>query len=127
MYSTEAERVLDNVLDYDWNKLKAETISAYGDYFYRVGIHLPENTNISHLTTDKRIESFQSYDDPSLAVLYYNYGRYLLISSTRPGSLPPNLQGLWANEPGTPWNGDYHTNINVQMNHWPLEQGKLIW
>ena len=125
VYSTEAERVLDNVLDYDWNKLKAETISAYGDYFHRVGIHLPENSNTSHLTTDKRIESFQSYDDPSLAALYYNYGRYLLISSTRPGSLPPNLQGLWANEPGTPWNGDYHTNINVQMNHWPLEQGNL--
>ena len=73
--------IFDNVLDYDWNKLKAETISAYGDYFHRVGIHLPENSNTSHLTTDKRIESFQSYDDPSLAALYYNYGRYLLISS----------------------------------------------
>lgn len=60
-----------------------------------------------------------------MAALYYNYGRYLLISSTRPGSLPPNLQGLWANGVSTPWNGDYHTNINIQMNHWPLEQAGL--
>lgn len=60
-----------------------------------------------------------------MAALYYNYGRYLLISSTRPGSLPPNLQGLWANGVQTPWNGDYHTNINIQMNHWPLEQAGL--
>jgi alpha-L-fucosidase 2 len=63
--------------------------------------------------------------DNSLAVLYYNFGRYLLISSTRPGSLPPNLQGLWANTRHTPWNGDYHTNINVQMNHWIAEPGNL--
>ena len=77
------------------------------------------------VSTDKRLEAFQTQDDPSLAALYYNYGRYLLISSTRPGSLPPNLQGLWANEPATPWNGDYHTNINVQMNHWPVEPCNL--
>ena len=63
--------------------------------------------------------------DHNLAALYYNYGRYLLISSTRPGTLPPNLQGLWANTFSTPWNGDYHTNINVQMNHWIAEQGNL--
>lgn len=66
-----------------------------------------------------------SIKDDNLAALYYNYGRYLLISSTRPGSLPPNLQGLWANTFNTPWNGDYHTNINVQMNHWIAEQGNL--
>ena len=58
-------------------------------------------------------------------MLYYNFGRYLLISSTREGSLPPNLQGLWANTRHTPWNGDYHTNINVQMNHWIAEPGNL--
>jgi alpha-L-fucosidase 2 len=60
-----------------------------------------------------------------LPVLYFQYGRYLLISSTRPGSLPPNLQGLWANSVQTPWNGDYHLDINVQMNHWPVEVTNL--
>ena len=103
----------------------SEAILSYQALFNRAGIRLPENEAVSHLTTDQRIERFQQQDDPSLAALYYNYGRYLLISSTRPGSLPPNLQGLWANEPGTPWNGDYHTNINVQMNHWPVEQANL--
>ena len=79
----------------------------------------------NNLPTDVRIVNFQEDEDPAMAALYYNYGRYLLISSTRPGSLPPNLQGLWANGVETPWNGDYHTNINVQMNHWPAEQGNL--
>src|SRR5690606_845652 len=56
--------------------------------------------------------------DPSLVALYFNFGRYLLISSSREGNLPANLQGLWAEEYQTPWNGDYHININLQMNYW---------
>lgn len=84
-----------------------------------------EESDISRLPTNRRIEEFRYKDDPSLAALYYNYGRYLLICSTLPGALPPNLQGLWANEVWTPWNGDYHTNINVQMNHWQVEPGNL--
>lgn len=64
-------------------------------------------------------------EDNALAALYYNYGRYLLICSTRAGLLPPNLQGLWSNSFLTPWNGDYHTNINVQMNHWIAESGNI--
>lgn len=92
--------------------------------FDRASVTLPEG-KIAHLPTNERIELFQTESDPSLAALYYNYGRYLLISSTHPGSLPPNLQGLWANDVVTPWNGDYHTNINVQMNHWGAEPGNL--
>jgi len=60
-----------------------------------------------------------------MVTLYFQYGRYLSISSTRPGLLPPNLQGLWAHQVQTPWNGDYHLNINAQMNHWPVEIGNL--
>ncbi len=56
-----------------------------------------------------------------MPVLFFQYGRYLTISSTRVGLLPPNLQGLWANQVQTPWNGDYHLDVNVQMNHWPVE------
>ncbi|MCH5685288.1 hypothetical protein LWM68_14160 [Niabella sp. W65] len=57
--------------------------------------------------------------------MFLQYGRYLSISSTRVGLLPPNLQGLWANQVNTPWNGDYHLDINVEMNHWHLEAANL--
>ncbi len=125
LYQTEAQRLVSEALSGDLSSIKEESIRSFQKLFNRAGVTLPENIAVSQLTTEKRIEQFQLQDDPSLAALYYNYGRYLLISSTRPGSLPPNLQGLWANETGTPWNGDYHTNINVQMNHWPLEPGNL--
>ncbi|WP_418698452.1 glycosyl hydrolase family 95 catalytic domain-containing protein [Bacteroides sp.] len=90
----------------------------------RVSLALPATADDA-LPTNERILRFTQQESPALGALYYNYGRYLLISSTRPGSLPPNLQGLWANGVWTPWNGDYHTNINIQMNHWPLEQAGL--
>lgn len=101
-----------------------EGITAHRELMNRAYIKLPSNEQ-SALPTGLRLQAFQTGDDPELAALYYNYGRYLLISSTLPGFLPPNLQGLWANGTSTPWNGDYHTNINVQMNHWPVEQGNL--
>ncbi|MBL0158605.1 MAG: glycoside hydrolase family 95 protein [Bryobacterales bacterium] len=62
---------------------------------------------------------------PALAAFYFQYGRYLLISSSRPGGLPANLQGIWAEEIQTPWNGDWHLDINVQMNYWHAESGAL--
>ncbi len=105
--------------------LKSEAIESYRELYDRVRLDIAGNDEIALLPTDERIIAFQDIDDPSLPALYYNYGRYLLISSTREGSLPPNLQGLWANQLVTPWKGDYHTNINVQMNHWPAEQGNL--
>ena len=75
---------------------------------------------------NRRLEAYAADGkDPSLPALYYQFGRYLLISSTREGSLPPNLQGLWANTIRTVWNGDYHLNINLQMNLWPAESGNL--
>lgn len=99
-------------------------VAAHRDLYDRVSLTLPASPDDA-LPTDKRLLRFADRPSPGLAALYYNYGRYLLISSTRPGSLPPNLQGLWANGVLTPWNGDYHTNINIQMNHWPLEQAGL--
>lgn len=78
--------------------------------------------SLDSIPTDLRLNKFaEQNDDNGLINLYYQFGRYLLISSTRPGLLAPNLQGLWANTISTPWNGDYHLNINIQMNHWPLE------
>lgn len=90
----------------------------------RVSLRLPSSRD-DVLPTNQRVIRFAQQESPAMATLYYNYGRYLLICTTRPGSLPPNLQGLWANTIQTPWNGDYHTNVNVQMNHWPLEQAGL--
>jgi alpha-L-fucosidase 2 len=79
------------------------------------------------VTTDRRLVRFHEQPtlDNGLPVLFYQFGRYLSISSTRVGLLPPNLQGLWANQIQTPWTGDYHLDINVEMNHWPLEVSNL--
>ena len=99
-------------------------VEAHRALYDRVSLTLPASPD-DVLPIDQRLLRFADAPSPGLAALYYNYGRYLLISSTRPGSLPPNLQGLWANGTQTPWNGDYHTNINIQMNHWPLEQAGL--
>lgn len=110
----------------DFRKYFRESLDDYKKLYDRVELHIVSDSGTETLTTDRRIEEYANGAvDNSLAVLYYNFGRYLLISSTRPGSLPPNLQGLWANTRHTPWNGDYHTNINVQMNHWIAEPGNL--
>lgn len=108
-----------------YNALKNNHINAFGKLFNRVDLSLPKNEN-SSLPINKRLEAFESdATDADLAALYLQNGRYLLISSTRKGSLPPNLQGLWADKTYTPWNGDYHLNINLQMNLWPAEVGNL--
>jgi len=78
------------------------------------------------IPTDIRLKNQKNkIDDFHLQEIYFQYGRYLLISSSREGSLPANLQGIWANEIQSPWNGDYHTDINVQMNYWPADVTNL--
>jgi alpha-L-fucosidase 2 len=92
-------------------------------YFRRVALDLgPHNPAIEDQPTADRFAAAHSgASDPSLAELYFQYGRYLLISSSRPGGLPPNLQGLWGEGKWSPWNGDWHLNVNIQMNFWPAE------
>lgn len=105
-----------------------KAVQAYQALYNRAGLSITESSTGQTVppTTDKRIANYAAGGkDNALVSLYYNFGRYLLISSTRPGSLPPNLQGLWSNSFLTPWNGDYHTNINVQMNHWIAEPSNL--
>lgn len=76
--------------------------------------------------TDRRLKLFrETKSDPHLVELLFQYGRYLLISSSRPGTLPANLQGLWSNKIQSPWNGDYHTDVNIQMNYWLAEVANL--
>lgn len=101
-------------------------VKAHQDLYLRNTLSLSAEFNQELKATDERIADYATgAKDNALAALYYNYGRYLHICSTSPGLLPPNLQGLWSNSFLTPWNGDYHTNINVQMNHWIAESGNL--
>jgi alpha-L-fucosidase 2 len=101
-------------------------VRHYRQLFGRVVIDLG-NGAAESMTTDKRLAAYykQPEEDRSLPVLFVQFGRYLSISSTRVGLLPPNLQGLWANQVNTPWNSDYHLDVNVQMNHWPVEMANL--
>lgn len=95
----------------------------FAKFYDRSAISLPALSTASKTPTDERlVENAKGAHDPSLAALYFNYGRYLMISASRPDSpLPMNLQGIWAEELQTPWNADFHLNINLQMNYWPAE------
>ena len=105
--------------------LRKDHSAAYRSLFDRVSLDLGTSDR-DKLPINERLAAFaKDKNDPGLAALYFQFGRYLLISSTRVGLLPPNLQGLWCNTINTPWNGDYHLNINFQMNHWPAEVTNL--
>ncbi|MBT4398382.1 MAG: glycoside hydrolase family 95 protein [Bacteroidetes bacterium] len=96
-------------------------VAEYQGYFNRVSLKLPES-EASGFATDERIDAQKrGVYDPSLMAQYFQFGRYLLISCSRPGSLPSNLQGIWADGLAPPWNSDYHININTQMHYWPSE------
>ncbi|MDR3057952.1 MAG: glycoside hydrolase family 95 protein, partial [Prevotella sp.] len=122
------ERVVSDLLNKagdNYDNLRKAHIEKYKKLFNRVDLTLGKNKN-SGLPINKRLEAFvNDRTDYDLAALYMQYGRYLLISSTRQGGLPPNLQGLWAPQIHTPWNGDYHLNINLQMNLWGAEMFNL--
>jgi len=109
-----------------YEAMLADHIANHRKFFDRVSISLDDGKSAGRknalMATDKRIKAFaEKPQDPDLAALYFNFGRYLLMSSSRPGTLPANLQGIWAQEIQTPWNGDWHLDINIQMNYWPAE------
>ncbi|MCE6992942.1 glycosyl hydrolase family 95 catalytic domain-containing protein [Dyadobacter sp. CY323] len=99
-------------------------IAAYQKYFKRVKFDLG-TTDVGKLPTDERLKNFRNVNDPELVTLYYQYGRYLLISSSQPGGQPANLQGIWNNKMMPPWDSKYTININAQMNYWPAERANL--
>ncbi|HEY4785889.1 MAG TPA: glycoside hydrolase family 95 protein, partial [Bacteroidales bacterium] len=110
----------------EYNTAKADHSSFYQKLFNRVSFTLPE-TSQAKKPTDKRLAEFSTSDDPSLVALYFQFGRYLLISSSQPGGQPANLQGIWNPDAGQypAWDGKYTTNINVEMNYWPAEVTNL--
>ncbi|MBS1603001.1 MAG: glycoside hydrolase family 95 protein [Bacteroidetes bacterium] len=98
--------------------------AAFRRYFDRVELDLGSSANDS-LPTDERLKNFRSVNDPSFVTLYYQYGRYLLISSSQPGGQPANLQGIWNDRLFPPWDSKYTLNINAEMNYWPAEKTNL--
>lgn len=108
----------------------SEALKAHTDYyqsqFNRVSLSLGgENTKTARQETVKRIAGFSQRNDPALAALMFQYGRYLLISSSQPGGQPANLQGIWNHQLNAPWDGKYTININTEMNYWPAEVTNL--
>lgn len=109
----------------NYEDLKKRHIADYQAYFNRVDFNVGK-TDAVYFPTDTRLTAVQNGNtDPDLIKLYYQFGRYLLISSSRPGGLPANLQGIWADGLTPPWSADYHININIQMNYWPAEVTNL--
>jgi len=109
-----------------FNRLANDHVKDYQKFFHRVHLELPQGPSANKPTIERMAASADGQEDPSLAALYFNFGRYLLIGSSRPDSpLPANLQGIWAEELHTPWNGDFHLDINVQMNYWLAETTNL--
>ena len=109
-----------------YSALKAAHLKDYHAFFGRVSLNLgtsPADRRV--VPTDQRKGKDTNGDDPELEALLFQYGRYLLISCSRPGSLPANLQGLWNDSNDQAWHCDYHANINVQMNYWPAEVANL--
>ena len=110
-----------SVINRSYPEIRKDHIDDYRSLFKRVSIDLG-NGDGKYFTTDARIIAMQNgYIDTDLIELYYQFGRYLLICSSRPGDLPANLQGIWADGLNPPWSADYHININIQMNYWPAE------
>jgi alpha-L-fucosidase 2 len=107
-----------------YDALKAAHVAEHRRLFRRVAISLPVTAN-SLLATDGRLKSFDGTNDPALAALVFQFGRYLLISSSRPGTQPANLQGIWNKDQNPMWDSKYTTNINTEMNYWPAEVGNL--
>ncbi|HLZ87966.1 MAG TPA: glycoside hydrolase N-terminal domain-containing protein, partial [Puia sp.] len=126
-HKEKTKQILADAMQKPYEQQVQEHIKAYRLLFDRMDLQLGTDTSLAALPTDQRLLRFHQNPaaDNGLAVLFFQFGRYLSISSTRVGLLPPNLQGLWANQVHTPWDGDYHLDINVQMNHWPVEVTNL--
>lgn len=120
------DRLLNEAMKRSYAAQKKQHVANFQQLFNRVSVDLGRSES-EKLPTDIRLANFYKHPDADngIPVLFFQFGRYLSISSTRVGLLPPNLQGLWANQVQTPWNGDYHLDVNVQMNHWPLEVANL--
>lgn len=119
-----ARGFLDAGIDKDYKVLISDHIKRYQELFNRVVLDFGE-TEASKQPTDERLANFRNTEDPSFVALYFQYGRYLLISSSQPGGQPANLQGIWNQSMNPAWDSKYTININAEMNYWPAERTNL--
>jgi alpha-L-fucosidase 2 len=123
--SERSARTVEAVGSKPWADLRSEHQADHRAFFRRVSLDLG-GVGPTERPTDERLTAVREGAlDPALAALYFQYGRYLLLGSSRPGDLPANLQGIWNEHIEAPWNADYHVNINLQMNYWPAEVTNL--
>lgn len=120
-----ATRLLSKAMEKSYAQLAKAHETAYGKQFDRVSLSLGAETPAAQKETHLRIRDFKDGDDPTLPILLFQYGRYLLISSSQPGGQPANLQGIWNNSLYAPWDSKYTININAEMNYWPAEVTNL--
>ena len=119
-----AAKALHDASAHDYAHLLANHIKDYQRLFSRVSLDLGAAL-MADLPTPERVEKFHETNDPQMAALLFQYGRYLMISGSRPGSPPLNLQGIWNDELRPPWSSNYTININTEMNYWPAETANL--
>ncbi|GAB4852847.1 Alpha-L-fucosidase 2 [Ancistrocladus abbreviatus] len=125
--------LLSSIKKLSYSDILARHLDDYQKLFHRMTLQLSKSTKTVGIgrdvnptvTTAERVQSFQTDEDPSLVELMFQYGRYLLISSSRPGTQPANLQGIWNKDVEPPWDCAPHLNINLQMNYWPSLSGNL--
>jgi alpha-L-fucosidase 2 len=123
--AAECARDLKKISGRSYAKLRADHIADYQKLFGRVSLDLGHNPQAEMQPTDVRVKSYQPGGDPGLAALYYQFGRYLLISSSRPGTQPANLQGIWINSLFPSWAANWTLNCNAQINYWSVEAANL--
>lgn len=116
--------MLANLEGQNYTDIEGKAVTDYSSYFDRVSLTLPTTSN-SFLPTDERMGKIETAPDPQLATLCYNFGRYILISTSRPGTQPTNLQGIWNKDMNPSWDSKYTTNINLEMNYWAVESANL--
>ncbi|MEQ8552565.1 MAG: glycoside hydrolase family 95 protein [Cyclobacteriaceae bacterium] len=122
--SRKATESLNKAIAKDYEQLLNDHIADHSALFNRVSLNLGKTDSVNN-TTDIRVEDFAQGNDPHLAALYFQYGRYLLIASSRPGGQPANLQGIWNDQLYPAWDSKYTININAEMNYWPSENTNL--
>ncbi|MBS1511604.1 MAG: glycoside hydrolase family 95 protein [Bacteroidetes bacterium] len=122
--SQRATDAIKKIANVDYESIRRAHIKDYQNLFGRLTIELPVTEN-SLLPTNLRMQKVQDAPDPSLAALGYQFGRYVMITSSRPGTQPANLQGIWNNDQNPWWDSKYTTNINTEMNYWNVDAGNL--
>lgn len=124
-FKQELTQYVNKAVKTKYNSLLQKHVSDFSGHMHKAVLQLGNKADAKLPTDVLLAKNKEDRNGQYLYALYFQYGRYLLLSSSRKGSLPANLQGIWANKIQTPWNSDYHTNVNVQMNYWPAETANL--